>query len=158
MSPAVLSSDRLQRCGRPAFTAIELIITVAIFVITASVAFPFLGSFQQTETMETLSQEVVQILQRARHRAAAGQRDSAWGASFQTGSYILYAGGSYATRNTAFDEQHTVASAYTFSGASEITFEKFSGRASAAGTVTITNPVAGSKSVVVNSAGAISLQ
>ena len=158
MSREASSSFRLPQCGRSGFTVIELIVVVAIFVITVSVAFPFLGKFQRSETLETLGQDVVQVLRRAQHRAITGERDRAWGVSFQAGSYILFAGTSYATRDMAFDEQHTVVGAFTFSGASEITFEKFSGRASTAGTVTIAHSGGETRSVNVNSAGAIFLQ
>ena len=143
---------------RPGFTALELILVLAIFVVTAGVTLPFLGKFRTSETLETHAQEIVQTLRRAQHKSLAGQRDSAWGVQFQAGEYILFAGTSYATRNTAFDESHKVTGNFTFSGSGELVFRKISGAAMTGGTVTLAHTDAGSRSVEVNSAGAISLQ
>jgi len=70
----------------------------------------------------------------------------------------MYAGDTYAGRSDQFDEVHTIDGTYTLSGTSEITFEKYSGKANPSGTVTIAHPEVGSVSIVVNSAGGISVQ
>jgi prepilin-type N-terminal cleavage/methylation domain-containing protein len=143
---------------RPAFTALELILVLAIFAITAGATLPFLGHFQTTGTLKTHGQDIVQTLRRAQHRAAMGQRDKAWGVYFTSGQYVLYAGNSYAGRDSDFDESHTVGSAYSFTGSGELTFRKLTGAAMTGGTVTVTHGDAGSKSVDVSAAGSISLQ
>ena len=137
------------RFGRPAFTAIELILVLSIFVITAGMTLPFLGKFQTSETLETHGQDIVQTLRRAQHRAGSGQRDKAWGVYFTSGQYVLYAGNSYVGRDSVFDEKHKVASAYSFSGSGELTFHKLTGAAMTGGTIIITHSDAGSKMIEV---------
>jgi Tfp pilus assembly protein FimT len=144
--------------SRPGFTALELILVMSIFVLTAGVTLPFLGTFRTTETLETHSQEIVQTLRRAQHKAITGQRNSDWGVRFTSGEFTLFAGSSYASRNTAFDEAHEIATVYTFSGSGELAFQRISGAPSAEGAVTITHSVAGSDMITVSPGGGISLQ
>lgn len=143
---------------RRGFTTVELMIVIAVFAISAAVSLPFAARFQQSQTLGTLQEDVAHTLRQAQHRAVMGERDSAWGVKFQTGSYILYAGNSYADRVSSFDERHTTEATYTFSGLSEVTFRKIWGDVITGGTLMISDGSAGAKRIQVNSAGGISLQ
>ncbi len=144
--------------SRPGFTTVELIVVLTIFVLTVSVAVPFAGNYLQASTLQSTEQDLVQVLGRARHRAVTGKQGSAWGVYVEAHAFTLYAGNTYAVRNSELDELHEFTDGYTFSGASEITFAKGSGTADPSGTVTITHGGAGEVSVIVNSVGGISIQ
>jgi prepilin-type N-terminal cleavage/methylation domain-containing protein len=141
---------------RPGFTALELIVVLAIFALASATVLPFVGRFQQSQTIKTHTQNVVQVLRRAQNRAMLGERDSAWGVKFQTGAYILYAGSHYVGRNFRFDETHAIASAFSFGGFSEVTFTKGLGTPVAAGTLTITHANGQFQPITIGSGGSIS--
>ena len=137
---------------------VEVIVVMAVFAVTISVAFPFLGRFQQTVSLDTVTQEVTHTLRRARHRAMTGQRDSAWGVQILSESYILYAGNSYATRSSNFDELHVPRGSYSFSEISDVRFEKISGRTLGPFTITVSHALGGTGTILINTAGGIFLQ
>lgn len=143
--------------NKPAFTLIDLLLAIAIFAIMASVTLPFLGMFQQTQSIGTYAQSIEAALRDAELRAQNGQRGSMWGVSFQAHAYVLFAGSTYATHLPASDETHTVASSYTLSGPSEIDFQKVTGKPVSAGTIVVSDPGVGQESVTVNAEGGIDL-
>lgn len=148
----------LLRCQRRGFTAVELLIVLAIFVISAATTLPFLGMFREAETLSSISEDVAQTLRRAQHRAMSGQRERPWGVKFGEGHFILFGGASFARRLPALDELHRVPPTYTFSGLAEIAFTPLTGMPmQGSGTVTISHPDGGSKRVEVNAVGAIFL-
>ena len=142
---------------RGGFTLVELIIVISIFAVCSAVTLPFLARFQQSQNLDTLRQGIASTMRRAQQRAVAGERDSAWGVHVGTGTYILYSGSSYAARTTALDEQHSVATVFTFSGLSDVLFRKVWGSAMTGGTLTIGQGSAGTKTIQVTTAGAITL-
>ncbi|MDD4628635.1 MAG: type II secretion system protein [Candidatus Peribacteraceae bacterium] len=141
---------------RPGFTALELIVVLAIFAMAAVTAVPLIGSFQERQTLKTHAQNVVQVLRRAQNRAMLGERDSMWGVKFQTGSYILYAGSDYAGRNFRFDETHGVPVAIRFAGFSEVMFNKGLGSPVTPGLLTITHVNGQLQTITIGSNGLIS--
>lgn len=148
-----------QRSFRPAFTIIELTLVLAIFAITAATTLPFLGRFQQRETFQTITEDIVRTLQTAQHKAMSGERDSSWGVRFERGAYILYAGTSYTARRKPFDRRHAAPRTLTFTGTDDVNFHRESGEPrSGSGFLSITIPDTPSASVTINAAGGIFLE
>ncbi len=141
---------------RSGFTMIEFIVVMSIFVISVSSVLPFLDSFHQSERVGTTIMETVDTLRRGQHRAMTSQRGLGWGVLFQTGSFILYAGDSYAARHQEFDEVHTAPSAHVFSGSGEVIFTQYTGKPNAPASIFITNTNVNQQgSVTINSVGNI---
>ena len=144
---------------RPGFTIIELIVVLAIFAITAATTLPFLGRFQQRETLTTISEDVTRALRTAQHKAMAGEHDAHWGVQFDRGAYILYAGPNYMNRMKQFDRRHAVPRTLTFVGADDINFAKKTGLpASGSGVLTLQPPEGNPSSITINDAGGIFLE
>ena len=122
MPPAAFDTNR-----RPGFTLIELIVVMSIFVISVAATAPFLGSFQRTQTVETHTQSLIQLLRRAQHRSVTGQRGSAWGVHMEDGQMVLFAGTSYETRDPHLDERTEVRGPLQFSGSGEVVFQPVTG-------------------------------
>ncbi len=147
------SADR-----RPGFSVVEMIVVMAIFAIVVATTAPLLVQFQHRQKAGNVAEDVVQILRKAEHRSLVGERDSGWGVSFQSGQYVVYAGSSYATRNSSYDERRPVASPeYVFSGSGEIVFSRGTGRPLAAGFVIVTHLSGTVRRITVGSNGAITL-
>lgn len=143
---------------RPGFTLVEIMIVIALAVIMFSVSFPFLTSFRSTQSLRTLSDDVMRTLVLARHRAQTNEQDTAWGVKILSNSYVLYAGDSYATRNETLDGLQTFSTAFLLSGLSEVAFQKSTGKTDTTGTITITHVAGETKVITVNSVGGLQLE
>jgi len=140
--------------SRPAYTLIDVMLTLAILAIAMSVTLPFLGLFRQSQTLEIQTRDVVQTLRDAQRRAQTGRLDRDWGVRFQTGSFLLFAGSGFVERMRAADDVHAVNASFSFSGSTDVVFRKITGAPLSPGTVSI---VLGSerRDVSVNRVGGI---
>lgn len=143
--------------SRRGFTTIELLIVLAIFVLSVATTLPFLGVFREVETLSSISEDAVQTLRRAQARAMTGERERQWGVRFEDGRFVLFGGPSYEGRLAALDEVHNIPDAYAFSGLPEITFLSLRGTPREHGIVTVLHPEGGEKTIAVNAAGGIFL-
>lgn len=153
MSPAV-STDR------SAFTIVELIIVMAIFTIVFATTAPFLMKFQHSQTVGSEAENIFQALRKAQHRALTGERNSSWGVALVVGppaQYILFAGDSYASRITTYDDVRTLATEYALSPATSFVFRRGTGIPQSIGTITITQAAGASRQVLIGSGGMLSL-
>lgn len=145
--------------SRPAFTAIELIVVLAIFVVAIAITLPFLGKFQQEETLTTVTQDIVQTLRRAQNKSMNGERGVAWGVALQEGAYIQFAGPSYSSgRIVRLDEKHTLQKTFTLYGPPEILFAKRTGYVGTEAVITLQGPERGLSNITVNAEGGISYE
>ena len=129
---------------------------IGIFAAVMGTTLPFLGSFRETETLETEVQSMVHTLRRAQSRAANGRRDTSWGVQITSDTYVMFAGNSYASRNTALDETQELTLAYTSTGSGEVVFTYQEGTPVKPATFVLYNPSAGTGTITVNGGGGIS--
>lgn len=150
MSPEIRS--------RKGFTLVELLIVVAIFALAASSLLPFSGKYVPRQTLAAYRLDVIDTLRRAQHQAVSYERNSAWGVKFHaTGSYVLFAGNSYAARTTTYDKTRTLLSSYTFAGLSEVVFARGTGETATGGTIYIIHADSGLEAQIdINARGVIS--
>lgn len=106
---------------------VELIIVMSIFVIAIAATAPFLGSFQRTASLETHVQDLMQLLRRAQLHSVTGVRREAWGVHVENGAIVLFAGDTYGTRLTEFDERHIIGGPVHYSGSGEVVFMQVTG-------------------------------
>lgn len=133
----------------------ELMITIAIFVVLAASTFGLAGRLIQKSALQNTEENILTTLGEAQDRAMKGEQGSAWGVYFQTGSYILYAGNAYVLRTIALDRRQMVPTTYSFSGLHEVTFRKITGKPFTGGTIAIQYAEAGTSVIAVNSVGSI---
>ena len=141
--------------ARSGFTTIELLIVLAIFVLSAATTVPFLGAFRETETVGTVAEDILQTLRRAQHRSMSGERERAWGVRFEADRFVLFGGDSFAARLPALDEVHRTREAAVLSGLREVVFLPLTGSPREAGFVAVSHPQGGSKRIEVNAVGAM---
>jgi len=149
------------------FTVVELLIIIGILIILAAIAVPAFRSFQKETTLNNSTEEVVAILRLAQNKTLASEGASQWGVYFENAiqphQYTLFKGGSYATRDTAFDETHKLPSAVdiyniNLSG-NEAVFSRVTGTANASGNLSLrlkNNPTL-NKTVYIEETGRVSL-
>jgi len=123
-------------------------------MILGSLAAPVSVSFLRTQGIDETALGVLDTLRRAHSQAFFQKHDSDFGVRFLPNSYVLFEGGSYATRIEAQDETFAVPINVEMSGATEVVFEKRSGVANPNGSVTITSGNA-STTISVSSLGLV---
>ncbi len=138
------------------FTIIELLLVMAVFAIAAATTLPFLGSFQEQETIDAVTANISRNLRTAQQMAMAGEHDSSWGVRFGHGTYTIYAGKSYDSRQPALDRRHAFPLAFTFSGPDEVNFAEGTGETTTgSGVLLIGTPGGLLSSISINMAGAV---
>ncbi|MBT3292940.1 prepilin-type N-terminal cleavage/methylation domain-containing protein [Candidatus Peregrinibacteria bacterium] len=137
------------------FTMPEILITLAVFLVMASLSLPYLGDFFRNENAEAHCKRLNQAIYRASYRSNAGENGLSWGVYASGDSYTLFAGDSYATRDTNLDETITLPSTMTIVTPKTFHFQKYSGLPDYVDTVSITLGGITTQCASVNSAGLV---
>lgn len=140
---------------RNGFTLLELILSITVIGLVASVALPVSRSFQVRNDLDIAAATAAQTLRRAQVRSQGMDNDTTWGVRASSGSIILFRGASYAARDATFDEVFDVPSTITPSGTTEFVFTKFTGNPTTTGTLTLTSSDNEVINLVINAKGTI---
>lgn len=139
---------------RPAFSAMELILVIAIIALVFAATIPFAYRFRNQQLRETLQTDLIQVLRQAQLRALQSEAGSDWGVHLSSGSFVLYRGSSYNTREPSFDITYNIHESVTWTGLSEITFHRGRGTPFTGGTLQFSDQ-ASSGTIIVNTVGGI---
>jgi type II secretory pathway pseudopilin PulG len=121
------------------FTLLEVLLVLGMGVLFVSLTLPVGVRFYQFQVADETTLEVLSALRVAAFEARLGKHDRAFGIKFFSDRYVIFEGGSYASRTQS--EDHVIPfplGASVASTTSEFVFTKWSGGASATGTVTMT--------------------
>lgn len=137
------------------FSLIEALLSVGILALLAGLSLPIYNSFIGNNDLALASQNVASMLRRASSNARASQSDSQWGVHFQTNTATLFKGTSFASRDSNFDENFSLANiSNAYSG--DVVFSKMSGLPDSARTISLTSIVTNSNKVVsINEKGMV---
>jgi type II secretory pathway pseudopilin PulG len=135
-------------------TVLETLMAVTIFGILLA-TFPLYFDYQETTTVSTALESSTQALRRAQVLSQAVDGDQTWGVYFQSESITLFQGSSYAARDSSFDETQSISDKVTFSGLTEVVFDKLTGEPQSTGTLTLTTTNE-TRTLTVNALGALS--
>ncbi|MCK9439230.1 MAG: type II secretion system protein [Patescibacteria group bacterium] len=120
-----------------AFTLLEIILTVSIFVLSASILSPIYLSAKNRDDLSTKTDILVSSLRRAQILSISGQEDSSWGVKILEDSLVVFKGDSYLTRDTSQDDVIAVNKNILTEGLDEIVFTKIFGETSNIGDITL---------------------
>lgn len=134
------------------FTFVELILVISIVLVVGAFSSVYFSNFLNKNAVSNARDSLMGQLRKAQMYSMVGRENTGWGVALSGSNLVLFAGNTYATRNTAFDETTRINSSVSFSGFSEIDFFRLTGSPSATGTIGISN-VNSSKSLNVNSEG-----
>src|SRR3989344_2445400 len=124
------------------FTALELIIVVAILGILLATIIPSFLNFRRYSILNTETQELVTMINRARLLSVSSKNDNRFGIHLEAGNVTLFQGATY-TVGAPTNEVHSFDPALTLSavtingGGSELLFEKVTGATSQNATTTL---------------------
>jgi prepilin-type N-terminal cleavage/methylation domain-containing protein len=121
------------------FTLMEFLLVVAILSIISVICVPIYASLQNTNGLDVAMNTLVQDLYQAQLLSRSETHNSPWGVAISgtNQTITLYAGTSYASRNSAYDTVFTFPTTSTTSGLSEIDFSMFYGLPQSTGSITL---------------------
>ena len=145
----------LQHNKNTGFTLLEVLLVVAFIGVLFGIGAPVYQSFQNRNDLDIAANTIAQTLRRAQVLSQAVDGDTTWGAYVASGSITLYKGGSYASRDTSYDEVFDMPTSITSSGISEVTFNKLAGVPQTTGTITLTSANNDVRTITINEKGTI---
>jgi len=144
------------------FTLIELLIVIAITLILAAAVAPIYGNLQVSGQLNETSAQIIQALRTARERSLARFNTTQHGVYFQSDRYALYQGASYALRESDYDREvildDSLGLSWSLTGtgdAGDVNFSKGLGVPNKRGTITSTHDASGTRTIAINSFGAV---
>ena len=143
-----------ERHNSDGFTILELVIVIGIFSVLVLIATPSLFNFYSRANASSEQSSVVSYLRLAQSWSLSNRDNNNHGIKISEEEYTLFTGASYALRDTSLDETYDIPEEITLSGATEIVFDRKSGRTTQS-TINIISDIA-SRSIDINSEGLIS--
>lgn len=141
--------------SREGFSLIEVVLTTSLVSIVSLLSLSFYARFFSANSLSNTMDQIVGSLRKAQIYTLMGKENTQWGVTLSSSKVVMFAGSSYAARNTSFDETFTVEPSVTVSGLGEVVFNKVSGQPSTTPTVTVAANNS-SKNLTVNSLGVVS--
>lgn len=138
------------------FTITEVLLSVVLLGMIAGMSVPFYRSYLDRNELDQTTMTLAQTMRRAQFMSIAQDGDSAWGVKVSSSSILLFKGASYLTRDQTQDESTTLAPTVSFSGMSEVVFQKGNGVPSTTGTSTFISNNGEIRNVTINQKGMVS--
>ncbi len=123
------------------FSAVELLITIGLMTTAAGVMVPMFREYQINADLNTATEHMVQALRSAQTLSQSGKFDALWGVYFPEAT--LFAGDTYAQRNTDNDTVFPMASTIETSGLTETLFTRIDGLPTIVGSVYVVSSITG---------------
>lgn len=124
------------------FTILEILMVISILGVLLAMILPSLTSFRQNSILNTETQEMTTLINRARLLSVSSKDDQQFGVHFETGKVVLFVGAIYSAVAPT-NEEHVFNSVLTLSpitingGGAEVLFEKVTGATSQNATTTL---------------------
>lgn len=107
-------------------TLIEILLVVGIVATAATGVFAVGQRFLVGSYLDTATDQLVSGLRVAQQNARSGKQNTTWGVTTTANSIVVFAGSSYAARNTDFDTTYTLPASVSLT-TGEVVFAKPSG-------------------------------
>ena len=147
------TSSRKKQSG---FTLIELMVSLALIMILASISIPVYHSFQTRNDLDIAVSTTAQIIRRAQALSQAVSGDSSWGVYAQSNKITIFKGTSFLGRDSSFDETFETPSISNVSGLTELVFQKFSGEPITTGDIILKSVDDETKKISIGAKGVLS--
>jgi len=138
-------------CFHRGFTALEILIVIAILAILLATILPSFTNFRRSSLLNTDTMNLVTIINRARLLSVSSKDDERYGIHLESGKVVLFKGDTY-SEGEPTNETHLFSTDLTLSiiaisgGGSEILFEKVTGATTDGKNATTTLLVTGTTS------------
>lgn len=142
------------------FTLIEMLVIIGILIILVSISVSALLLFIKESNLSNNAEEIISALRQAQNKSLASEGASCYGVYFSSTQYILFKGSDYVSRDPSFDQvndlpDNTEIYDINLGAGSEVVFERLTGMANQAGSISLRlkdNP-AKTESVYIDGSG-----
>ena len=128
---------------------------VILIGILAGVSFPFYHAALSNNHLAIATSTLAQSMRRAQAFSLAGEQDSAWGVKVEQGEITVFAGDSFAARDTDFDQVTPIGDDLTVTGLNEIVYSKIYALPLSTGTTTFEASGGEQRLVSINNKGMV---
>ena len=135
------------------FTLIEMLLTLTVSALLAGISAPIFMSFQARNDLNVASSVVLGSLRRAQSLARAMENDKSWGVYMEDLQLTIFSGTDYASRDVNYDEIFVIAPTVSFTGITEVVFDRFTGETSDVGNIIINSNNNDSRTITINKKG-----
>lgn len=136
------------------FTLIEILLVLGLVSGLAALTMPIGLTFYRNQIVDENGRDIAAAIHRARSQAMSQKNDAPFGVALFPGSYVLFEGPSYASRNAANDEIFPLPGGLSLSGLTEIVYSKPGGTTTASGIITVSS-ASTNTTITVNQQGMI---
>ncbi len=136
------------------FTLIEVLLVVAIIGVIAAFSAPIYQSLSNNNELDVALNVMIQDLYRAQSYSRNIADDKPWGVAINGQTITLFRGSSYATRDSAFDDNYLVPDVIQLTGSSQVLYAKLTGLPQSTASISLVAPI-GTRVVTVNSKGLV---
>ena len=124
------------------FTALELLMVVAIMALLAAIIISPFAAFRNSKVLDTASEQSLALLSEARGNTLSAKDGYQYGVHFEASQIVLYRGATYSgvdvnNKAVVLDGALEVSSIALAGGGSDVLFEKLTGKTLKGGTVVI---------------------
>ena len=137
------------------FTLLEIILSVAIITIVATITPPAYEKLHSKISFDSTIDTYVSYIYRAQKLSQTNKLNSSWGTKIQNNKIILFKGSSFNTRDVTYDEEFSILSNIEINGDSEVVFAKLYGYPNTEINTSITNGQGNTKTIKINKKGLI---
>ena len=141
------------------FTLIEVLLSVGILALITGMATPVYIAFTQRNDLSIASQTIAAMLYRAEAYSRGAYYDTNWSVDFSnaTNTVTLYAGTTFASRDTTKDETYSIPDSLSESYTGDVSFTKLTGLPTSppVPTITLTSNNNDSGAITVNAKGVV---
>jgi Tfp pilus assembly protein FimT len=136
------------------FTIFEIVFALALFAILVALGLPVGLDAYRHYLLSSETNNFLNLLRRAQAQSFGNQNTSGHGIYIQSNQYVIFQGGSYASRSSSYDENYPRSTDIAVTGPTEVDFSAVSGNSNVSSTFVFANS-AGSRSISINDEGTI---
>lgn len=147
--------SKFKRKAYQAFTLVEILLVIGLLGVVTLMGLPLINGVVYQNDIDNASVVIVSTIRQAENNSRNGIEDSVWGVRLEFPNVILFKGGTYATRDSAYDTSYSLNSRLTLSGLTEITFSKMYAIPSVTGNIMVTNSNGNTSTININAKGTL---
>ncbi len=144
-------------------TLVELLVVLAIISVLSVGISPKIVNFYDRYSLDATSQDLIQVIRLAEIKATGSEGSSPYSVHFVPGlggSFTLFRGINFSSRDTSYDEVHNLPQALSLNlnigSSTDMVFTKYEATTTSSGTITISWPDGNlSKAISVSAYGVI---
>lgn len=143
-------------------TLVELLVAIAILVTIAAIGVAVFSRLTGQTALDASVQQVLSVFEEARSRTLASENDQQFGVHVTVSSVVLFIGNTYsagASTNevTTLVRRVSISDISMTGGATDVVFERLTGKANVTGTITLTlaSDTSQTQVLTINSTGLV---